>query len=253
MHTLFRSARATGLLALLIVSLSACDAAAGDPGDDPPDPPVGADALDGIYMRYKQNGISGTFDWEYLTFFRDGRVMVHMPEEGLERFDRDDWDRACAHTFCGTYTRAGGVVTVRWDDGDELVFDVEAGGALQRRGAAQSYRPTPPLDGLRLDGVYAQIDEVNDIELAWARFTADGRFEERNLMAHTQWVHFAPPGEEREALEGGSGTYTIRRNALELRYDGGPTAYFTIVVPPGNASNPGSSTLYVNNSQIPRL
>jgi hypothetical protein len=81
-------------------------------------------------------------------------------------------------------------------------------------------------------------------------FTDAGRFTEANLMSYTSWDKLAPPGETRVPLAGGAGTYRVTRNTLELRYDGGPTAYFFFVVPPGQIGSAVPNVVYVNTTHI---
>jgi hypothetical protein len=60
-------------------------------------------------------------------------------------------------------------------------------------------------------------------------------------MIYTNWARLAAPGETR-----------VPRHTLELRYDGGPTVRFFIVVPPGEIGNPVPDVVYVNTAPVRR-
>jgi hypothetical protein len=178
-------------------------------------------------------------------------MMRKHPSEGLAR--PTDYETVCARFECGTYEVRGTELHVRWAfEGREKVYDLGADGSFAERGRITRYRPLAPLTGLRLGTRYAVVDTVNDIVLTRVEFTAGGRFTETNLMTHTAWALLAPPGETRVPLRGGTGTYTITRNTLELRYDGGPTAYFFFVVPPGFAADAAPDAVYINTAHIRR-
>jgi hypothetical protein len=178
-------------------------------------------------------------------------MMRKHPSEGLAR--PTNYEAVCARFECGTYEVRGAVLYVRWAfEGREKVYDLDAAGSFAERGRITRYRPLAPLTGLRLGARYAVVDTVNDIVLARVEFTSDGRFTETNLMRHTSWALLAPPGETRVPLRGGVGTYAITRNTLELRYDGGPTAYFFFVIPPGLVADPTPDAVYINTAPIRR-
>ncbi|MGZ8411787.1 MAG: hypothetical protein ACXWZS_11230 [Gemmatirosa sp.] len=209
-----------------------------------------AEPMQGIYLGIRFN-IDGRPYQDYWTFFPDGRVMDADPYEGLAR--PVDLDFICRRHACGTYTRTGSTLRIRWADADERVYDVEADGAFHERRKTQRYRPLAPLDGMRLDARFAVLDTERDTALVSIRFSADGRFAEERLMRWTAWAQLGAPGETRAALAGGAGRYTIGRNTLALAYDGGRTAYFTIVVPPGEAGKPVPDAVYVNTARLERV
>jgi hypothetical protein len=217
------------------------------PALDAPAPDAG---MQGIYLGIRFN-MDGRGYQDYWTFFPDGRVMDADPYEGLDR--PVDREFICRRHACGTYTRTGSTLRIRWADADERVYEVEADGAFHERGKTQRYRPLASLDGLRLNARYAVLDTERDTALVSIRFTADGRFTEESLMHHTAWAQLGAPGETRTELPGGAGRYTIARNTLALAYDGGRTAYFTIVVPPGEKGKAVPDVIYVNTARIHRV
>ncbi len=212
---------------------------------------VTAQPLDGVYMGLRQSGITGALYQDYWTFFPDGLVMDDYPTEGLDR--PIDTDQGCKTFICGTYVQQGSTLLIHWQgDSEATVYDLDENGALQQRGKVQKYRPLLPLDGLRLDATYAVNDVENGTTIVEVRLTQEGRFAEKNLMRYTSWDLLGQVGETRVALPGGQGTYTIHRNTLTLHYDGGPTAYFFVVVPPGAANTPVPSVLYINTASLDR-
>jgi hypothetical protein len=67
--------------------------------------------------------------------------------------------------------------------------------------------------------LFGEVDEAGGG--ARLQLAADGRFEEERLTHYTAWAQLGAPGETRTALAGGRGRYTVERNTLALRYDGG--------------------------------
>jgi hypothetical protein len=206
-------------------------------------------ALDGIYLGFRTN-FDGKQYQDYWTFLPDGTVMDADPDEGLDR--PIDLALTCRRFPCGTYTRTGSELRIRWAQTTvDRVYDVDADGAFNERGKTQKYRPLAPLTGLRLDATFEELAAGGDA-LVRIRFTADGRFAEERLMHYTAWAQLGAPGEERVALPGGSGRYTVTRNTLAHAYDGGRTAYFTVVVPPGEIAKPVPDVIYINQARISR-
>ena len=208
--------------------------------------------LDGIYLGFRVSGANDTQYQDYWTFLPDGRVIDSDPYEGLDRPLRAE--QLCAAFPCGTYTVTGNVLRIRWADSDQpKVYDIDALGAFNERGKTQKYRPLEYLNGLRLDATFGRFDTELNRTVVNLRLTAGGRFVEERLMHYTAWTEFGAPGESRTELPGGAGTYTIARNTLALRYDGGRVAYFTIVIPPGEIEKDVPDVIYVNAAPIERV
>jgi len=214
-------------------------------------PAPGEVTLDGIYLGFRVSGVNDTQYQDYWTFLPDGRVIDSDPYEGLHRPLRAE--QLCAAFPCGTYTVTGNVLRIRWAGGEPTVYDIDALGAFNKRGETQKYRPLEYLNGLRLDATFARFDTELNRTVVSLRLTADGRFVEQRLMHYTAWTEFGAPGEQRSELPGGAGTYTIQRNTLALQYDGGPAAYFTIVIPPGEIGKAVPDVIYVNAAPIERV
>jgi hypothetical protein len=209
-------------------------------------------ALDGIYLGFRESGATGKVYQDYWTFLPNGRVVDSDPYEGLNRPLR--LEQLCQSFPCGTYTRSGNELRIRWAEGTvEKVYDLDASGALNERGKTQKYRPLDFLNGLRLDATFAEIDAETDSALVRIELSADGRFREESLMHYTAWAQLGAPGEQRAELAGGTGRYTIERNTLALQYEGGHAAYFTIVVPPGEIGKAVPDAIYINTARIERV
>jgi hypothetical protein len=219
------------------------------PPPAPPPAPAPAAPLDGIYLGVRTN-LDGRQYQDYWTFLPNGRVVDADPYEGLDRPLR--LEQLCQAFPCGTYARNGGELRIRWGESTEArVYDLDAQGAFNERGKTQKYRPLAPLNGLRLAATFGEVDGAGGG--ARLQLAADGRFEEERLMHYTAWAQLGAPGEARTALAGGRGHYTIERNTLALRYDGGQAAYFTIVVPPGEIGKPVPDVVYVNTARLARV
>jgi len=205
--------------------------------------------MHGIYLGIRFN-LDGRGYQDYWTFLPNGSVVDSDPYEGLDRPLR--LEQLCRAFPCGTYARDGGELRIRWGESTEdRVYDLDAQGAFNERGKTQKYRPLAPLNGLRLDATFGEVDEAGGG--ARLQLAADGRFEEERLMHYTAWAQLGAPGETRTALAGGRGRYTIERNTLALRYAGGQAAYFTIVVPPGEIGKPVPDVVYVNTARLARV
>lgn len=208
-------------------------------------------ALNAVYLgwRIPMNMSAPTED--YITFYPDGRVYHEDPDEGMAA--PLDWSTACRNVQCGTYRIEGSRVRIRWSSGSEDAFELEPGAVLRRPGREQRYRPLAPLDGVGLDGVYVLRGERGEVTVG-ITFSAAGEFREYNLMPYTNWVMRGDAAQRRrmERREGW-GRYTIRRNTLELRYDGGPVARFMVSVPPGVAPGPRPATLVINRVRLLRV
>ncbi len=210
----------------------------------------GETVLDGVYLAWRTTTPMSTPEQSYLTFYPDGRVYHDDPDEGMAV--PLDWAEACRNTQCGTYRVAGNTVEVRWSSGSGQRFRIEAGGVLKPEGSTRRLRRLAPLDGLRLDGVYARVNTGGDVAVG-ITFSREGEFREYNLLPYTNWVMRGDRGQrQREVVGEGWGRYTIRRNTLELRYSNGLVARLMISVPPGVSPDGNASTIYINRTSLTR-
>jgi hypothetical protein len=248
-------------------------AAATGRGTPPPSavrPPAGS-ALDGIWTGVRADaGVVNQYGYTLIdpsarmtVFFPDGRALRHAPPDGFR--GGVDWSRACDALAdylnpCGTYEVRGNEVHVRWAvgyrqvyrrQGDELVMLRHHWDDTAPRSRAiemVNLRRTPVVDGIRLEGRYVNSVRPN----VFVTFTADGRFTEQGLVEPLLSAGHAPAERDRrEALARrmpqGSGTYTIDRHTLELRYDNGVALQHLVYLSAFEARGPRPASVYIGN------
>jgi len=185
---------------------------------------VGADGFTGIHrmlrpktLNINNPGYERGFTIEYITFFPDGHLYWSLPPEGLlyydpavaKRADPDDW---------GTYEFKNGEIHVLRGpqktkyiitrDGDRLNNPESLGKG--------SFRYIPTSDGLRLDGNYRRWEGEQTIT-----FTKDGRFTDGGAFKNFGDMGRLDGSVYKDDGVGGSGTYIIEQNTLELKYTDG--------------------------------
>ena len=155
----------------------------------------------------------------YLCFSSDGLVYTGTPAGGPVEVFANPNDSP----NYGRYTLDGDSFTIVWNHDTFLNQRLTQKGRRLESGGVEvnddAYHALPSCDGLTLDGTYAWKWGGGE---SVVRFTRDGRFTERGLRetvsdddrAHPDWPKMPA---------GGSGTYSIRQNTLEVVYDGGPT------------------------------
>lgn len=192
-----------------------------------------AGPLDGIFYGIRVNMMSDSPApiQEFFTFLPDGRVFGGDPQEGLGR--PIVWERECHVARCGTYTFRDGQVTVQWGPPSSRteVLRLDAQGVLRTTaGSEHSFRKLQLPQG-PIEGTY-QRTMRDGTPISSITFGRDGRFSEQGLLHDADWDDFSP--ENRAAMvDSGSGSYTLGRGTLTLRYDGGPTAHLLMTVRPG--------------------
>lgn len=186
--------------------------------------------LNGLYIGVTKsvvaNGVNpaaGIFwmpsrDWN--AFFPDGRVYVGFPSHGLHDID-SWWDEACERVplFCARYTVSGNIIRVTYHEGQEKVYVRDNDGTLWHE--RDSYMKLAALDGLRLNGTYVASHRIDDDNPGAIVFRHNGTFVERAFLAEIGWdsVTHQPLSDEERA--GAMGTYGVRGNTVELRYEDG--------------------------------
>ncbi len=231
MHTSIFFLRAASLALL---------AACGDilPPDDGQPPPAG---VAGVYMGLRVNANDQVYP-DYYTFLEDGRAFRGTPDEGLDR--PLDWAAVCASSECGTYTVSGSQLTFTRQGAGPQEFTVEAQGVLRKPGSTQGYRRMHEMTDVRPGATYGWLsgaDTMMAITLG-----ADGRVRERGTLAWTAWQGNSAPA-------AGSGTYTIVRGTLSLRYDGGTVAHLFLALPPGIVPTAAPERVFLRATMIDRL
>jgi hypothetical protein len=193
---------------------------------------VGADGFTGIYrmVRPKAINVNSTmpgsgYTIEYITFLPDGYVFWRLPSEGLLYFDPQIAQRAYPNDW-GTYeVKNGEIHVMRGPDRRKYVI-TRSGERLNNPASLGkgSFRPVPPADRLRLEGTYRWSENTPAIT-----FTKDGNFRDEGF--YTQPDSVSPDGTfYKRDTRGGSGTYVIEQNTLELRYSDGRVKRFPFIV-----------------------
>jgi len=175
---------------------------------------------------------------EYLSLDPAGRAYNGRPSGGPAAcFDADD-TRSPSY---GRYTLRGDDVIITWNFDRTLNrqhtqrLKRRADGKLEQDGG-QLFHRLEPCDGLKLDGTYA---------ITWAdgtksrvRFTKDGRFDEQGLKHCVSLDNLVYP-DWPKLPEAGTGTYTIARNTLEVKYEPDGPSRRMFFSTPDNPTDPG--------------
>jgi hypothetical protein len=232
------------------------------PTNPPPDRAMG-----GIFVGIRQNwnlsmGVPIKSANEHLfALLPDGRALYAAPHHGLHV--RFDWSTCADGAICGVYEVRGNEVHVGYNNGYHQIFlrdgkrltqvraywdGYEQGGLNERR----YYMQVDLHDGLKLDGRWAVVDERDGRELVSIALTSDGKFAERGLIQPTNLI--LPRGErearERLRMTGGSGTYSITANTLELRYANGPVLHFLFTITPEVRWSPKPERIQINRIEL---
>jgi len=202
-----------------------------------------ATGFEGVFYRYQVgfNPAGGRGDvtqrFEYIVFASDGRAYNGQPTGGpVALFENDD-PRSPNY---GRYTISPDEIVIKWNFdrilNQQLTQKLKRrpDGKLEQDGA--TFHKLAPCDGLKLDGMYSRT--WGDGAKTRVRFTKDGRFDEQGLkdcvnldnLVYPDWPKLPPSG---------AGTYSIRQNTLEVKYDkDGPTRrmFFTTPDDPAAAS-----------------
>ena len=155
---------------------------------------------------------------DYLCLAPDGRAYNGHPSGGPAAcFEAED-RRSPSY---GRYTLRGDDIVITWNfdrapnEQHTQKLTRRADGTLEQDNGAVFHK-LAPCDGLKLDGSYART--WADGTQSRIRFTRDGRFTEQGLkfcVADDNLVHPDWP----KLPDRGSGTYSIARNTLEVKYD----------------------------------
>ena len=92
-----------------------------------------------------------------------------------------------------------------------------------------SFRPVPSADGLRLEGNYRRDPSEPTIT-----FTRDGSFRDGGIFRYFGTMQRPNGTVYQDDGVGGTGTYLIEQNTLELRYSDGRIKRFPFIAFPEN-------------------
>ena len=181
---------------------------------------IGADGFTGIYrmvrpkaLNMNSSGYERGYWIEYITFLPDGHLYWKLPPEGLLYFDAAAAERAHANDW-GTYEiRNGDIHVLRGPNKKEYLI-TRTGERLNNPPSLGkgSFRAIPPADGLKLAGNYRRNEKEPTIT-----FTEDGRFTDGGIFGFFGSLVRLDGSTYTDDGIGGSGTYLIDQNTLELR------------------------------------
>ena len=185
---------------------------------------IGADGFTGIYrmvrpkpLNMNSSGYERGYWIEYITFLPDGHLYWRLPPEGLLHFDAAVAERTYANDW-GTYeNRNGDIYVLRGPNKKEYLI-TRNGERLNNPPTLGkgSFRPIPSADGLKLEGNYRRNEKEPTIT-----FSQDGRFTDGGIFAYFGSLTRLDGSTYTDDGVGGSGTYLIDQNTLELRYSDG--------------------------------
>ena len=198
---------------------------------------VGTDDLTGIWrmvrpraININNSGYEPGYWIEYITFLPDGNVYWRLPPEGLLYFDPAVAQRAFPDDW-GTYQIRNGEIHILRGPGKRPYVITRSGERLNNPPSLGkgSFRRVMPADGLRLQGNYRRSETEPSIS-----FTADGRFQDGGVFGRFGTGQ-RPDGSIYEPdRRGGSGTYIIDQNTLELNYSDGRVRRVPFIAFPEN-------------------
>ena len=186
---------------------------------------------------------------DYLCLGADGRAYNGRPAGGPAASFEAEANDSRSPSF-GRYTLSGDDIVIRWNrQQDTQKLKRRADGKLEAEGGVVFHK-FAPCDGLKLDGTYAIT--WGDGTKSRIRFTKDGRFAEDGLKHCANLESFQNP-DLPKLPEKGSGTYSIARNTLEVKYDNeGPTRRLFFFTPDDPADPARISRIAVANSPLVR-
>lgn len=191
---------------------------------------VGADGFTGLYRLARPSSINSSgISIGYIVFFPKGNVFWRLPTEGLLYFDPAVAQKAYPNDW-GTYEINGGEIRVlRGPERREYVLTINGERINNPKSlGGGSFRPVPASDGLKLDGAYRLSESHPSIT-----FTENGNFKDEGFYPVSDGTR--PDGTfYKRDTRGGSGTYLIEQNTLELRYSDGRVKRFPFIAFPEN-------------------
>lgn len=198
---------------------------------------VGKDGFTGIYrmvrpraININNSGYESGFYIEYITFLPNGKLYWSLPPEGLLYFDEDVARRARPDDW-GTYEIKGNEIHVLRGPAQKKYVITRNGDRLNNPPSLGkgSFRPIPNCDGLRLEGNYRRHESEPAIN-----FTSDGKFREGGIFRNFGTRGRLDGSTYQDDGVGGSGTYIIEQNTLELQYTDGRVKRFVFIAFPEN-------------------
>ena len=200
---------------------------------------VGADGFTGIYRMLRpralniNNNVSESgYYIEHITFLPSGHVYWALPPEGLLFFDPAVAERAHPEEW-GTYEIKDGEIHILRGPSKSRYLITRNGERLDNPPSLGkgTFRPIPSADGLKLEGSYRRHHTEPTIT-----FTTDGKFRDGGVFRFFGTLERPDGTVYQDDGIGGSGTYVIEQNTLELRYSDGRVKRHAFIVFPENLS-----------------
>jgi hypothetical protein len=213
---------------------------------------VGADGFTGIYRMLRpralniNNNVSESgYYIEHITFLPSGHVYWALPPEGLLYFDPAVAQRAHPDDW-GTYEIKNGEIRILRGPGKSRYLITRSGERLNNPPSLGkgTFRPVPSADGLRLEGNYRRHQSEPAIT-----FTTDGTFRDGGVFRYFGTLERPDGTVYQDDGIGGSGTYTIEQNTLELRYSDGRVKRHPFIVFPENLSRKPAIDSFILRSE----
>jgi hypothetical protein len=198
---------------------------------------IGADGFSGIYVGIYNPppGVAiNSVQEAFVTFLPDGHVYWTLPPEGLLYFDPQVAQRAYPDDW-GTYKIVGNQIQITLGRNNLRRVFVREGNKLKlqdyesqyRAALTYTYSPLATGDGLKLEGTYKRWAEAPGIT-----FSKDGRFSDEGAFRNFGTIGRPDGTTYQDDGRGGSGTYLIEQNTLELSYSDGRVKRFAFTALP---------------------
>lgn len=213
---------------------------------------VGADGFTGIYRMLRPRALNinnnvpeSGYYIEHITFLPSGHVYWALPPEGLLYFDPVVAQRAHPDDW-GTYEIKNGEIHILRGPGKSRYLITRSGERLNNPPSLGkgSFRPVPSADGLKLEGNYRRHHTEPTIT-----FTIDGTFRDGGVFRYFGTLERPDGTVYQDDGIGGSGTYIIEQNTLELRYSDGRVKRHAFIVFPENLSKKPAIDSFILRSE----
>lgn len=194
---------------------------------------VGLDGLTGIYVGTRNFSSSmSSVQLDYVTFLPGGHVYWTLPAEGLLYFDPRVAQRVSPDEW-GTYEVVGREIRVSVGNNLRYVF-VREGNQLKLQphsgnSSIRTYSQLATADELKLQGRYRRSATEPAIT-----FSQDGSFRDDGIFRNFGTIGRADGSTYQDDGRGGTGTYLIGQNTLELRYSDGRVKRFAFTALPAD-------------------
>src|SRR5688572_9220472 len=213
---------------------------------------VGADGFTGIYRMLRPRAINinnnvpeSGYYIEHITFLPSGHVYWALPPEGLLYFDPAVAQRAHPDDW-GTYEIKNGEIHILRGPGKSRYVITRSGERLNNPPSLGkgTFRPVPSADGWKLEGNYRRHQTEPTIT-----FRTDGTFRDGGVFRHFGTLERPDGTVYQDDGIGGSGTYIIEQNTLELRYSDGRVKRHPFIVFPENLSRKPAIDSFILRSE----